>query len=667
MAASPKVHSIMQLKEGEYRWSDAAVSAAVSALSAARTVPAVAGRLPTIRLRGMRIHCIDELTCIERILSQLAAGRGGFVVTPNLDHLRRCQRDVSFSALVEEADLVVADGMPLVWASWLQGTPLPQRVAGSDLISSLSAAAAGQGRSIFLLGGEDGTATAAAKVLRNRFPQLIIAGTHCPAMGFENDEAAIREIIARLQAVRPDIVYVALGSPKQERLIERIRAALPKTWWLGVGVSFSFLCGDVKRAPLWMRNWGLEWIHRLVQEPKRLFKRYVIAGIPFGVALLFQSLLRGIGNRLMPGRLEAEIAGYEDEPQTFASAKAVFGASSADTAESVNEIATRLEAARAKPADNEVESSHIHEPAPMAAGRGRLRGLVLLGGGVRPTPLAMSLSRNVLDLPVGKGKTVLTRWLDEAGIVAQMLGMDHLPVRLLLDREAPEPLSAGDMVSDCYRLERDTAEYRGTGGLLANIAVEYDDDDTILVGNAAQILLDPLSALLMSLKRTRGVVSLIGHRDGEPSGLMLITCRALRVIPTVGFVDMKEQALPIIASSYDVRVVQCRRPTGLSIRTLSDYIAALRALHQPIRATAMDPWAEDWKSTFAIVEAGAVVSPSARIHDSVVLAGASVEAGAVVVRSVVAGTVRRDRKAVDQCVEPSGKRRFDVVLSGMRA
>jgi hypothetical protein len=130
---------------------------------------------------------------------------------------------------------------------------------------------------------------------------------------------------------------------------------------------------------------------------------------------------------------------------------------------------------------------------------------------------------------------------------------------------------------------------------------------------------------------------------------------------------MKEQALPIIASSYDVRVVQCRRPTGLSIRTLSDYIAALRALHQPIRATATDPWAEDWKSTFAIVEPGAAVSPSARIHDSVVLAGASVEAGAVVVRSVVAGTVRRDRKAVDQCVGRSGKGEFDVVFPGMRA
>jgi hypothetical protein len=136
---------------------------------------------------------------------------------------------------------------------------------------------------------------------------------------------------------------------------------------------------------------------------------------------------------------------------------------------------------------------------------------------------------------------------------------------------------------------------------------------------------------------------------------MLVTCRALRLIPKTGFVDMKEQALPGIASKYDVRVVQRRRPTGLPIRLLSDYIAALRALYQPVRGASTDPWAEDWMSGFAIVEPGGIVSSSARIHDSVVLAGGVVEAGAVVVRSVIAGTVRKERKAVDQCVESNGR------------
>jgi N-acetylglucosaminyldiphosphoundecaprenol N-acetyl-beta-D-mannosaminyltransferase len=622
--------------------------------------------MPTISLEGVRIHQIDERTCIEHILKELVAGRGGFVVTPNLDHLRRCRRNVSFSVLVAEASLVVADGMPLVWASRLQGTPLPQRVAGSDLISTLSAAAAGQGRSIFLLGGADGTAAEAAKILQGRHPQLKVAGTLCPRVGFENDEKSMREIITTLQAARPDIVYVALGSPKQEQVIDRIRRAMPQTWWLGVGVSFSFLCGDVKRAPNWMRRWGLEWIHRLGQEPRRLFKRYVVVGIPFGVKMLGMASLRGVRNRLLP-RYSEESGSYDDV-QAILSQSTAFPEAPAPPAPSVNEIASRLSSAGPGESTAELGPIQLKESVHIgSSGGGQLRGLVLLGGTVRPTPLGMSLGRSLLDMPVGNGNTVLTRWLDEAAAVAQMLETNFLPVRLLLDRNALEPLSAaqrsaelGQGNADYYRMERDTSEFRGTGGLLANIAVDYDDDDTILVGNAAQVLLDPLPALLASLKKTRGMVGLIGHRDGEPSGLMLITCRALRLIPSVGFVDMKEQALPIIASTYDVRVVQCRRPTGLSIRTLSDFIAALRAIHQPIRATATDPWAEDWKSTFAIVESGAVVAPSARIHDSVVLSGGVVEAGAAVVRSVVAGAVRRDHNAVDVCVEPSRKRGFEV-------
>jgi N-acetylglucosaminyldiphosphoundecaprenol N-acetyl-beta-D-mannosaminyltransferase len=655
----------MQVKESESRWRDTAVGSAVRAVSSLPAGLKITPRtkLPTIQINGVRIHAIDERTCIEHILDELAAGRGGFVVTPNVDHLRRCRNDRSFSALVTEASVVVADGMPLIWASRLQATPLPGRVAGSDLISSLSGAAAGQGRSIFLLGGVEGTAEAAAAVLREKYPRLTVAGTSCPAPGFENDETAMRKIVEQLQSAKPDIVYVALGSPKQEQVIDRIRRTLPGAWWLGVGVSFSFLCGNVRRAPVWMRKIGLEWLHRMMQEPRRLAKRYLL-GIPFAGAMLTRSLLRGIPNRLFKKQIATEIG-----PEAEASAL-FFGPNAAQTpngaqgsAESVNEIATRIAAAAtamsarmntATASESSQTFDAVHTATTIAW---RLRGLVLLGGGVRSTSLAAALDRNVLDLPVGEGKTMLTRWLDEAASVAQLLEMDHLPVRLLLDNNALTPRSAGESVSAGagvrYQMERDSTEYRGTGGLLANIAVDYDDDDLILVGNAAQVLLDPLSALVTSLKKTHGTVGLIGHRDGEPSNLMLITCRALRVIPKVGFVDMKEQALPIIASRHDVRVVQCRRPTGLTIRTLSDYIGALRALHQPVRATATDPWAESWRSTFTIVENGATVSPSARIHDSVILSGANIESGAVVVRSVVSGAVKHDRKIVDECIGPN--------------
>src|SRR5439155_21039481 len=141
--------------------------------------------LPFIHLDGVKLHAVTERQCIDHILTEVDAGRGGVVVTPNLDHLRRCVKDLNFGALVSDADLVVADGMPLVWASRLQATPLPERVAGSNLISTLSATAAERGRSIFLLGGAEGTAEGAAELLRQRHPTIKIVGTFCPRLGFE--------------------------------------------------------------------------------------------------------------------------------------------------------------------------------------------------------------------------------------------------------------------------------------------------------------------------------------------------------------------------------------------------------------------------------------------------------------------------------------------------
>ena len=271
-----------------------------------------AQRLPAVELRGVRVHAVSEADAIRHILGELDASRGGMVVTPNLDHLHRCLHDIAFAAMVSEAELVLADGMPLVWAARLQGTPLPQRVAGSNLITSLSRSAAEAGRSVFLLGGSPGTAEGAARVLTAQFPSLKVAGTLCPPVGFENDPAKMAEIIETLASARPDIVFVALGSPKQERLIVKLRPLLTRAWWLGVGISFSFLCGEVRRAPLWMQKVGLEWLHRLVQEPRRLFRRYVVVGIPFAFSLLGEATLGGLPRRLR-GRDGHAVAGDSDE------------------------------------------------------------------------------------------------------------------------------------------------------------------------------------------------------------------------------------------------------------------------------------------------------------------------------------------------------------------
>lgn len=250
-----------------------------------------------VTLAGRPIHAMTERGAIDHILSGLDAERGGWVVTVNLDILRRLCRDAEYLALVQDADLFVADGMPLVWASRVQGTPLPERVAGSNLVSSLTMAAAKRGRSVFLLGGDEGVAEKAAAVLRSRDPDVRIAGVHCPPFGFERDEAEMASIRAKLAAADPDLVYVALGCPKQDRLIRRLRGELPKAWWMGVGISFSFLCGDVRRAPRWMQKLGLEWVHRLLQQPGRLAKRYLMDDLPFAFRLLGGALIRRFTSR----------------------------------------------------------------------------------------------------------------------------------------------------------------------------------------------------------------------------------------------------------------------------------------------------------------------------------------------------------------------------------
>src|SRR5579862_8562760 len=225
-----------------------------------------------ITMMGMPIDAVTEHEAVATILGELDGGAGGWVITPNLDQLRQYVNEPELQRFYSQASLVLADGMPLLWASRIIGTRLPERVPGSGLIWSLTAGAASTGKSIFLLGGNPGTAGAAAKALLAKHPRLQVAGTLCPPVGFEKEAGEMEKIREHLRAVRPDIVYVGLGFPKQESVIEQIRGELPAAWFLGIGVSFSFVSGEIGRAPDWMQRIGLEWMHRLLQEPKRLFK-----------------------------------------------------------------------------------------------------------------------------------------------------------------------------------------------------------------------------------------------------------------------------------------------------------------------------------------------------------------------------------------------------------
>jgi N-acetylglucosaminyldiphosphoundecaprenol N-acetyl-beta-D-mannosaminyltransferase len=244
---------------------------------------------PVVHVDGVRLHALDEAGTIRHVIDALEGGRGGIMVTHNLDHLRRLRTDPEFRRICDGADLRVADGMPVVWAAALRGTPLPARVAGSSLMEPLAGAAAAAGKSVFLLGGMPGTADAAADELRRLHPSLRVAGTACPPVGFERDAEYVAGLRRQLADSGADIVFVALGSPKQEVLADAHHDVLPRAWWIGVGISFSFLCGDVQRAPRWMQRAGLEWVHRLAQEPRRLARRYLVDGVPYALRLMLRS------------------------------------------------------------------------------------------------------------------------------------------------------------------------------------------------------------------------------------------------------------------------------------------------------------------------------------------------------------------------------------------
>jgi N-acetylglucosaminyldiphosphoundecaprenol N-acetyl-beta-D-mannosaminyltransferase len=254
-----------------------------------------AGAGPTIEhdsvsVMGLELARVSEREAIETALSGVRAGRGGWICPANLDVLRQVVHDDGVRRLLASADLVVADGMPLVWASRLQRSPVPERVAGSSLAVTLPPAAALAGASVYLLGGNPGVAEHAGQVLMQASPTLRIAGTHCPPMGFERSPQALEDLEGALLAARPDVVFVALGFPKQEHLIRRLRPLLPATWFVSCGISLSLVSGAVARAPVWVQRLGLEWVHRLAQEPRRLARRYLLEGLPFVTRMLAGAL-----------------------------------------------------------------------------------------------------------------------------------------------------------------------------------------------------------------------------------------------------------------------------------------------------------------------------------------------------------------------------------------
>jgi N-acetylglucosaminyldiphosphoundecaprenol N-acetyl-beta-D-mannosaminyltransferase len=245
-------------------------------------------------LAGLDIDRVTEAQVVGRVLDELASGRGGWIGTPNVAICRAARREPTLHHLISGATLAVPDGMPLLWAARLRGTPLAERVTGAALIFSLSEAAALAGRSVYFLGGQPGVPEQAGRALCARYPGLKVAGADAPPVGFDATPEGIDAVRAKVTAAGPDIVFVGLGFPKQERLIGRLAPALPGAWFVACGAAIPFAAGVMPRAPRWMQGAGLEWVFRLAREPQRLWKRYLVA-LPFAARLLARCVAERLG------------------------------------------------------------------------------------------------------------------------------------------------------------------------------------------------------------------------------------------------------------------------------------------------------------------------------------------------------------------------------------
>lgn len=242
-----------------------------------------------VKLFGVQIDVVDMRQAVNRITgwfepangcaegaSESRQGGCRFVVTPNVDHTVLLNKNSQFGEVYRDADLVLADGWPIVLASKLLGKPLPERVAGSDLVPALFDTTKGSGRPlrVYLLGAAEGVADRAAMKIQDRWPNVQIVGTYSPPIGFEKSGAENVRILKKIAVAEPDVLVVGLGAPKQELWVHKHRKSIRANAALCVGATIDFLAGEKKRAPKWVQTIRCEWVYRMVSDPKRLVKRY---------------------------------------------------------------------------------------------------------------------------------------------------------------------------------------------------------------------------------------------------------------------------------------------------------------------------------------------------------------------------------------------------------
>jgi len=247
--------------------------------------------LITDRLLDIPIHAVDYREALERVAAWIDSKQrpSAYITQANAHILVTAQKDQRYKEVLHSADLSVPDGMPLVWLLRLKGKAIRRRIYGPDLMLMICEEAANKGWRCFLYGGNAGVAEKLKAILEARFPGLKIVGTYVPPfrdLTLEEDE----QVCGMINSSAPDILWVGLGSPRQDIWMYEHRGKLNVSVMHGVGAAFDFLTGEVRQAPRWMMNAGLEWFFRLIMEPKRLWKRYTINNVLFVYYLLLDLL-----------------------------------------------------------------------------------------------------------------------------------------------------------------------------------------------------------------------------------------------------------------------------------------------------------------------------------------------------------------------------------------
>lgn len=241
---------------------------------------------------------IDNLTMQEtlKVIEELIQkNKNAYVVTPNVDHIVQLETNKELQAVYENASLILTDGKPLMWIAKWYGTPIKEKISGSDLFPLLCKMSAEKGYKMFFLGAAEGVAAKAAENLSERYKGLQVVGTYFPPYGFEKNQIEMDKIKEMVKKSAPDILIVGLGCPKQEKFMYYNCQNLCVPISFGLGASLDFEAGNVKRAPKWMANHGLEWLFRITQDPKRMAKRYLLNDMKI-FALMFKYWRRDNGS-----------------------------------------------------------------------------------------------------------------------------------------------------------------------------------------------------------------------------------------------------------------------------------------------------------------------------------------------------------------------------------